>query len=221
MPNPLYDLIIFDCDGVLVDSEMLASRALAEYLRELGVPMTEEESRDRYTGMSIASVKQLAEEFFKVSLPDDFEDGLWARDQKVFTRDLKPIAGIIDLLEALPTPTCVASSGRPEKIYHSLEVTGMLKYFQPHLFSARMVKKGKPAPDLFQLAAQKMNTPPEKCLVIEDSTFGIEGALAAGMAVVGFAGGSHAGPGYAEKLQGAGAVKVFHKMADIQKMIMP
>ncbi|MCW9046220.1 MAG: HAD family hydrolase [Alphaproteobacteria bacterium] len=217
----IYDLIIFDCDGVLVDSEMLASRALAEYLRELGVSITEEESRERFTGMSIASVKTLIEANSNVSLPDDFEDALWQRDQIVFARDLKPLSGITRLLKSLTTPTCVASSGRPEKIHHSLEVTGLLKYFDPNLFSARMVEKGKPAPDLFLLAAEKMKVAPEKCLVIEDSIFGIEGALAAGMDVVGFAGGCHAGPGYGDKLKGAGAPIVYDDMAQLKELIAP
>jgi HAD superfamily hydrolase (TIGR01509 family) len=211
----LYDLLIFDCDGVLVDSEMLASRALSRYLSELGAPLTEAESRARFTGMSIASVKAAVEKQEGILLPDDFEDELWRRDQTVFARDLAPIPGIANLLSRAAVPVCVASSGRPEKIAHSLKVTGLADYFYGHLFSARMVNRGKPAPDLFLLAAEKMGVPPERCLVVEDSVFGVEGALAAGMAVVGFSGGSHAGPGYGERLTAAGAPHVFATMANL------
>jgi len=216
-----FGLLIFDCDGVLVDSEMLASRALSQYLTGLGAPVTEAESRARFTGMSIASVKAAVERDDGVNLPDDFEDEIWRRDQIVFARDLVAIPGVVEVLARATVPVCVASSGRPEKIAHSLKVTGLAQYFDGHLFSARMVKRGKPAPDLFLLAAEKMGVAPQDCLVIEDSVFGIEGALAAGMAVAGFSGGSHAGSGYGDKLALAGAPRVFSSMANLADHIAP
>ena len=199
-------LVIFDCDGVLVDSELIASRELATFLTDLGRPTTAEECRETFTGLSIQSVGDKVRDEWGVDLPDDFVQQLRARDAIAFERDLTAIPNIEAALDAVDNAgmtKCVASSGTPEKIRHSLNITGLIERFDGHLFSASQVKRGKPAPDLFLHAADVMGANPQHCVVIEDSPAGIEGAKAAGMRVLGFAGGGHCGPSYADKLHEA------------------
>lgn len=202
-------LIIFDCDGVLVDSELIASRELAAYLTHLGRPTTDAECRETFTGLSIQAVGEKVRRDWKFDLPDDFVAALRQRDRAAFDRDLTAIPGVeavLDHLDARGLRYCVASSGTPEKIRHSLELTGLIRRFGAHLFSASQVTHGKPAPDLFLFAARTMGSAPQDCLVIEDSPAGVAGAKAAGMRVLGFTGGGHCGPGYAAKLADADAV---------------
>jgi len=209
-------LVIFDCDGVLVDSELIASRELAAYLSDLGRPTSAEQCREAFTGLSLKAVADMVRKDWGVALPDDFVSALRARDQKAFERDLKAIPDIehtLDALDAMKIRYCVASSGMPEKIHHSLTLTGLLHRFDGHLFSAAQVEHGKPAPDLFLLAARTLGIAPADCWVIEDSPAGVQGAKAAGMRVLGFTGGSHCGPRYAEKLSAADAV--FADMRDL------
>lgn len=202
-------LIIFDCDGVLVDSEMIASRELAAYLTDLGRPTLPEECRETFTGLSIKAVGEMVVRDWGLAVPVDFEASLRTRDFAAFDRDLKIIPGVVSILDALDQlglPYCVASSGAPEKISHSLTLTHLLERFDGHVFSAAQVANGKPAPDLFLLAAETMGAAPGDCLVIEDSPAGVAGAKAAGMRVLGFTGGSHCGPKHADKLKEADAV---------------
>ena len=199
-------LIIFDCDGVLVDSELIASRELAAYLSDLGRPTSAIECREAFTGISIQAVGDKVRRDWGMDLPHDFVAALRERDRAAFDRDLTVIPGIFETLDALDrhgVRYCVASSGTPEKIRHSLELTNLIGRFNGHLFSASQVAHGKPAPDLFLLAARTMNAQPADCLVIEDSPAGVAGAIAAGMRVFGFTGGGHCGPGYAAKLHAA------------------
>ncbi|MCP5370584.1 MAG: HAD family hydrolase [Hyphomicrobiales bacterium] len=212
-------LVIFDCDGVLVDSEPIACRVLAGLLTELGYPMTADGCRDRFTGISIPTLVADVEGDWGRPLPADFETRLRDRDREVFARELQPIPGIEGALKAITAPVCVASSGTEEKIRHSLTVTGLIGYFEPHIFSARAVPRGKPAPDLFLHAARAMGTAPADCLVVEDSVAGITAARAAAMAVLGFAGGGHCGPGYAQCLRAAGAPVVFDDMARLPDLV--
>lgn len=213
------DLVIFDCDGVLVDSELLASRLLAEALAAEGYPVTAADCRIRFTGISIRSVIEIIEKERGMSLPADFEDRVRANDLAVFARELKAVPGIAQALARIPTAKCVASSGAPEKIRHSLTVTGLIGFFEPHLFSAHMVKRGKPAPDLFLFAAAAMSADAALCMVIEDSVAGVAAARAAGMPVLGFAGGGHAGDGYGAMLKAAGAARVFDDMAELPALL--
>ncbi len=213
------DLVIFDCDGVLVDSEMIASRVLAQEVAALGYPLTDEESRTRFTGMSIKSVIAAIEADWHRRLPETFEESLRARDRKVFAAELHPVSGIREVLPLISIPKCVASSGVPEKIRHSLTVTGLIDAFDGHLFSARQVERGKPAPDLFLFAAHSMGVAPGRCLVIEDSVAGLKAGLAAGMRVLGFAGASHCGKGYGDMLAEAGAEEVFSDMARLPGLL--
>lgn len=217
--DPPVDLAIFDCDGVLVDSEMLASRLLSEALAGEGYAVTPEQCRARFTGISINRAMALIEADWGRKLPDDFEERLRARDLEIFARELQPIPGIEDALKRIPQPKCVASSGAPSKIRTSLTATGLLGYFEPHLYSAHQVANGKPAPDLFLFAAERMGVAPARCCVVEDSEAGVSAALAAGMRVIGFAGGGHCGPGYADMLVAAGADHVIDDTAALPRLL--
>ena len=147
-------------------------------------------------------------------LPDDFSERLNSILFARFETDLKPIEGVREAILSLPYPRCVASSSVPERIALSLRVTGLSDLFDD-IFSSTQVPRGKPAPDLFLHAASSMNARPEDCVVIEDSVAGVQAALAAGMRVIGFAGGGHCGPDHAEKLRQAGAPVVIERMADL------
>ncbi len=209
------DLIIFDCDGVLVDSEIVSFEAEAEVFGEVGIALTAEDLLGRFLGTSSASMFAIIEQENSIMLPPDFAERAARRILEAFDRRLRPIPGIADLLADLPTRKCVASSSEPPRIRHSLSLAGILHHFEPHIFSATQVKRGKPAPDLFLLAAESMGVPPERCLVIEDSVAGVMAARAAGMTVLGFTGGSHCLDGHADKLRIAGAQEVFESMGEV------
>jgi HAD superfamily hydrolase (TIGR01509 family) len=207
-------LLIFDCDGVLVDSEVLSCRIDAEFLTEIGVPYTAEEIARQFLGVSLKTMISRIESERDCKLPDDFSEKLNRTLFARFETDLKPIEGVRDAILSLPFPRCVASSSIPERIALSLRVTGLADLFD-NIFSSTQVARGKPAPDLFLHAASRMNTLPEECLVIEDSIAGVQAARAAGMRVIGFVGGSHCGPGHAEKLRQADAPVVIERMSDL------
>jgi HAD superfamily hydrolase (TIGR01509 family) len=212
-------LIIFDCDGVLVDSEPLANQVLAAFLSELGLPHTTEECSANYVGMSIPSLIAKVEHETGKTLPKDFHDELWRRDQIAFADRLQPIRGIAETLEQLNGPRCVASSSAPVRIMNSLTTTGLIGFFEPYLYSATQVANGKPAPDLFLFAAAEMGVAPNDCVVIEDSVPGVQAGKAAGMRVLGFSGGGHCGPEHNGRLNGAGADVVFSDMAQLSDLI--
>ena len=212
-------LVIFDCDGVLVDSEPIASRVLAEALTEVGFPLTPQQAVDRYTGISLRSVLARVENEWGQALPAGFVERLGERDRAAFQAELRPLPGVAEMLRALPLPRCVASSGALEKIRCNLALTGLLPHFDPHLFSAEMVAHGKPAPDLFLYAAARMGSRPQRCVVVEDSIAGVQAARAAGMGVLGFCGGGHACPGSAAALRAAGACRVFGRMAELPRLL--
>lgn len=214
-----WGLVIFDCDGVLVDSEPIASRVLAELLTESGFPFTMEQSIESFTGLSLATVLARIEVLWGRPLPEDFHARLLERDEAAFLAELQPVEGVAAAVQSLTLPVCVASSGTPQKIRTNLATTGLLPFFDPHLFSAAMVARGKPAPDLFLHAARSMGAAPEDCIVVEDSVAGIQAARAAGMAAIGFAGGGHAGPAYGDMLWEAGAETVIERMADLPPLL--
>jgi len=178
---------IFDCDGVLVDSEPPANRVLARAISELGWPMTAEEATQRFKGLSLADCVRIVEERLGAPVPEDFLPQLNERTYEAFRRELRPVPGVERVVAALRVPHCVASSGSHEKMRLTLGLTGLLRYFDDHLFSATEVNRGKPAPDLFLHAARRMGTEPGACVVVEDSLPGVQGAVAAGMRVFGFA----------------------------------
>ena len=212
-------LIIFDCDGVLVDSEVISCRAHAETLTRHGYPITAEQVLERFLGRSMRQATLEVEAELGRSLPDDFQSQTYAEIFRLFAASLEATPHIEETLAAITTPVCVASSGPPEKISTSLHHVGLYDRFAPHIFSAVQVANGKPAPDLFLFAAAQMHAKPTRCLVIEDSLAATEGALAAGMTVLGFHGGSHCGPGYANKLRAAGAALVFDDMRELPDLV--
>jgi len=215
-------LIIFDCDGVLVDSEPLAARVLERYLRDLDYPLIVEESaHGRFLGFTLQNVRRDLEVETGTALPDDFEEELRRRDQIAFEGDLTAIPGVAEVVANLSHAYCIASSGPPAKIRNSLTLTGLLEQFDPHLFSAHDpgVAKGKPAPDLFLYAAQSMGVDAADCLVIEDSVAGVTAGKAAKMRTLGFNGGGHCGPGYGDMLMDAGADGVFSDMRELPKLL--
>jgi HAD superfamily hydrolase (TIGR01509 family) len=216
---PAATLVIFDCDGVLVDSEVVAARVLARELTAIGLPLTVDDCRARYTGISMGSVVDRIEEEWGRALPADFVERVRAADAEAFRAELRPVAGVREVVEALAQPKCVASSGRLAKMRLTLSLTGLLPFFEPYLFSAEMVARGKPAPDLFLFAAERMSFAPARCVVIEDSQAGVSAAVAAGMQVLGFAGASHCAPGYDALLRVAGAPLVFTRMAELPRLL--
>jgi len=211
-----HDLVIFDNDGVLVDSEPISNRLLAAYLTELGHPTSYEDSIRDYMGSAMHRVHELVLERTGQRLPADFDDVFHARVFTAFERELKPVAGATDVLERLAAdgvPYCVASSGSHERIRVGHRTTGMDRWFdESRVFSSQDVGRGKPAPDLFLYAAERMGVAPERCVVIEDSPLGVQAAVAAGMDVYGFTAMTPA-----ERL--AGATQLFSSMGELSGLL--
>jgi len=211
----LLDLVIFDCDGVLVDSEVISNRIFMESLAELGVVLTLEEMMNFGIGKSSTTLAAAIEQEFGIGLPAGYIEGRRVRIMDAFTTELQPIEGILELLAALKLKRCVASNSHIDRVRHALTTTGLLQHLDPHIYTAAIVKAGKPAPDLFLYAAAQHGVQPERCLVVEDSLSGVSAALAAGMPVVGFVGGSHIRAGYADAMRDAGCVEVFGRMGEV------
>ncbi|MDP3076437.1 HAD family hydrolase [Bradyrhizobium sp.] len=214
-----FDLVIFDCDGVLVDSEVISCAAHAETLTRHGYPITPDEVLKRFLGVSDREARQTIETELGRALPDDFESQMKQATLRRYADDLRAIPNINEALAAIDLAKCVASSGTPDKIRHGLTCAGLHDLLAPNIFSATQVERGKPAPDLFLFAAGQMRTAPARCLVIEDSPAGIAAAVAAGMPVLGFHGGSHCRPGHGDRLRAGGAVAIFDDMRQLPGLI--
>jgi HAD superfamily hydrolase (TIGR01509 family) len=208
-------LIIFDCDGVLVDSEIIAHALLAQMMTELGHPMTTGEAVQKFAGRSLADTLSLIEAALGRSIPEDLGQRYGRLLLERLRHDLKPIAGVKAAIAAVPYPRCVASSSSLERIRLSLEATGLASLFDANIFSATQVPHGKPAPDLYLFAATTMGVAPEHCVVIEDSVLGVTAGRAAGMKVIGFTGGAHAIGDATQRLAAAGACGVIPSMVDL------
>jgi HAD superfamily hydrolase (TIGR01509 family) len=208
------DLVILDCDGVLVDSEVLAVEVDRRILAELGWEITTEEVVERFVGKSHATVTAEVAAHLGRELAEDWDAPYahWYTD--AFEAHLRPVDGIADALDRIASPTCVASSGGHPKIRANLALTGLLARFDGRISSATEVAHGKPAPDLFLLAASRMGVDPARCVVVEDSPYGVQGALAAGMRALGYAGGLTP----AHRLRDAGAT-VFDDMRDLPRLL--
>jgi HAD superfamily hydrolase (TIGR01509 family) len=211
---PETDLVIFDCDGVLVDSEELSCRCLSDALGQIGVEMSTEQALKLFLGRSTAAVIEYCRAAGR-PVPENFLTNLAGQVRETFRSQLKPIQGVGAVLAELRLPHCVASSSDLERVRFSLELTGLAAYFGKQLFTSQMVRRGKPAPDLFLYAAGEMGCEPHRALVIEDSVSGVMAAKAAGMKVWGFVGGSH----YRARdgnslLREAGASRIFASMTD-------
>lgn len=202
----MIDLVIFDCDGVLVDSEILAAQVTSDTLGAIGLTMSVEETISSLVGLDAMASRRKLETIHGVPLPADFETRLAVRLDHAFNTQLQPIAGIVELLRGLDQPYCVASNSGHERLCCTFAATGLAPLVEGRVFSSDDVARGKPAPDLFLHAAKTMGgIPPERCLVIEDSVTGVTAARAAGMRVIGFCGGGHILPGHDQRLLSLGA----------------
>ena len=208
------DLVIFDCDGVLIDSEIISARMLIDALASLGVQIDLAYVAQYFLGRSYPTVMAQIRHDFALDLPASFEDDYRTRLLAAFERDLQVMPGVAAVLQMLTVPFCVATSSSPRRVEHSLRLTGLWPLVQGRVFTASEVAHGKPAPDLFLHAAARMNATPARCLVIEDSLTGIRAAHAAGMEVWRFTGGSHLGPQAAAEPPDATPTLRFAKFSD-------
>jgi HAD superfamily hydrolase (TIGR01509 family) len=211
--NPIR-LVIFDCDGVLVDSERIAVRVDVVVLAELGWVMTEAEVVERFMGRTDEYMVSQVEAHLGRPLPANWEEPFQRLYREAFEARLKPVPGILEVLDEIATPTCVASSGTHERIRYTLGLTGLYTRFVGRIFSASDVARGKPAPDLFLHAANRMGAEPSECAVVEDSRYGIEAARAAGMRAFGYAGGLTP----RHRLEGIGTI-VFQDMRELPRLL--
>lgn len=211
----MFDLIIFDCDGVLVDTELIQLRIMATMVQELGGTLTEEEALLYFRGSKMAEHLELIErDYLPRPLPATFEATMRQRWESAFQEKLEPIAGVRPMLEAISLPKCVASNGPLDKMRLTLTLTGLISYFDDRLFSAYEIGRWKPDPGLYLHAAEAMGIPPQHCAVVEDSAVGVQAAVAAGMTVFGFA-----DNGRAAALTAAGAI-VFAKMNQLPQLLV-
>jgi HAD superfamily hydrolase (TIGR01509 family) len=214
--RPRFELLILDCDGVVVDSEPITTRILAEMLNELGVSLAADDLAQRFIGQTFARTLELVAELLAAPLPQEFVSEYRDRTFAAMEAELKPVPGIESALDQITVPYCIASNGPHGKMRKTLGITSLLSRFEGRLFSSADVPRGKPFPDLFLLAARHFAVPPAACLVVEDSASGVVAALAAGMSVYGFSG----RPSDA-RLLNAGAHKVFHRMSELPSLVAP
>ncbi|WP_371791126.1 HAD family hydrolase [Streptomyces sp. NBC_01471] len=213
MTKPV-ELVIFDCDGVLVDSERIAARVDATSLAELGWPLSEAEVVERFMGRSHADMIADIEKHLGRSLPDGWEAEQLRLYRTAMEAELTAVDGVVEALDQIRLPTCVASSSGHDALRHTLGLTGLYARFEGRIHSAADVANGKPAPDLFLRAAQHMGFDPEVCAVVEDSRYGVQAARAAGMRAFGYCGGLTP----AEWLDGPGTV-VFDDMRELPALL--
>ena len=214
MPRPCFELVIFDCDGVLVDSERIGVRIDVVVLAKLGWALSEAEVIERFVGRSDEYMVGEIERELGHTLPAGWEGEFAPLYREAFETELAPVDGIVDALDALELPMCVASSSSHERIRYTLARTGLLERFDGRIFSASDVANGKPAPDLFLHAAAAMGALPGACAVVEDSRWGVDAARAAGMRVFAYAGGVTP----RERLEVEGAV-VFDDMRTLPALL--
>ena len=213
-------LVIFDCDGVLVDSEPLSLACLTDGLNRIGVAIDVETVRARFAGTSMTSIMGHIARDYGIVAPEGFVEAVKAETLAIFDAELRAMAGIADAVAALRLPTCVASSSDPVRLRHSLALTGLLPLFDGRIYSAVEVARGKPFPDLFLHAAARMGFSADACLVIEDSVPGVTAARAAGMRVLGFTGGGHWNHDRAgADLLAAGAARVYRDHRDLAAIL--
>lgn len=210
-------LTIFDCDGVLVDSEIIASAVDAELLSEAGFSITPEEVTRRFAGLTSADIERIVEEDIGHPLPVDFHERQKRELDLRLANEVMAVAGIHDLLDRLDGPRCICSNSTSDRLRMMLGRTELYDRFQPHIFSAGEVGTGepKPSPNVYLHAAEAFGVHPRDALVVEDSVFGVTAAKAAGMRVVGFTGGAHTWSSHADILTDAGAETVIHRFADL------
>ena len=213
MMQPL-ELVIFDCDGVLVDSEHVAVKVDVEVFAALGLTLTEKEVIERFVGRSDKDIASQLEAELGRALPADWEEEYTPLYREAFASQLQPVDGVIEALDEITIPCCVASSGTHEKLRYTLGLTGLYERFAGRIFSVTEVARGKPAPDLFLHAARQIGVDPRRCAVVEDSRWGVEAARAARMRAFGYAGGLTP----AERLAGPGTT-VFENMRELPRLL--
>jgi HAD superfamily hydrolase (TIGR01509 family) len=217
------DALIFDSDGVLVDSEIIHIAAEREVLAQIGLFYDDAEYLSRFIGLSNVDFHaELEADYASLhgkAFPRDFAERLNALTWPRIVAELEPIPGVAPLVSAFQGRTAVASSAPAEKVAHKLALARLDKVFAPHIYSADLVEAGKPAPNLFLLVARKLDVAPESCAVIEDSVHGVRAAGAAGMMPIGFVGGSHADPGLADRLRESGAQIVVSSHRELRAML--
>lgn len=211
MPN--YKCIIFDCDGVLVDSEPIANQVMVDMANELGASITLDYAYQHFKGNSFTNCAKHIAELIPGKIPSTFESEYRKRSFEKFKSEIKPIDGVLDLIKSLKIPFCVASSGPESKIKLNLELTGLLSYFESKIFSCYSIEKWKPDPAIFLWAAETMGFQPSECLVIEDSSIGVRAALNGGFDVFGFA--EH---DYKNELEGL-ATSTFKSMSQLKVLL--
>jgi HAD superfamily hydrolase (TIGR01509 family) len=215
-----YDLIVFDFDGVVADSELLANTLLADYLTSLGKPTTVDDSIRLFMGKRSEDIAALALQWVERTDISDFSEAYRDYSRPRMLAEVGPVPGVHTFLDQTThLPRCVASSSRIQWLEHNVDKFGFRGHFGANLFSATEVKNGKPAPDIFLLAASRMGIDPKCCLVLEDSPAGVMGAKAAGMTAVGFVGGSHIRGDHRARLEAAGATVIAESYGDVAKLM--
>jgi len=215
------ELIIFDCDGTLMDTEMLAAEVEVELLNEYGAELTAKEFAHRFAGTSSEFAKVTMQEELGRSLPDDHFEKLALRMHEKMWREAKTVDGAHEMLDLLDQPRCICSNAGIEKLKIELTRGELWDRFRPYIYSAQDIEgiDQKPAPDLFLHAAKEFETAPENCIVVEDSVAGVTAGKSAGMRVIGFVGGSHTHPAHADQLTDAGAETVIKRLIDVPSVV--
>lgn len=216
------ELIIFDCDGVLIDSEFIACAVQAQILTQCGYAVSEQEVIERFAGRSIKDIRTLVERESGISLPRAYEQQYHSRLRDAHRQALQPVCGAsatINELRDRGYKCCVASGSSPDIIEFGLTLTGLLAMLHPHIFSSSMVKSGKPEPDIFLYAAHQMEVQIDKIVVVEDSVAGIIAARKAGMRAIGFSGGRHCSDATQRRLLDAGAERTIPTMAELLRVV--
>lgn len=214
MGKTRFKLVIFDCDGVLVDSEPIINRIFAEMLTEVGFPITHTEVTQKFIGKSLKTCLEIIEQSYQKPLPKNFIELCKEREFAALQQELQGVSGITELLEQITLPKCVASNSSHRHIQLVLKLTGLLHQFEGKIYSCYDVPRPKPFPDVYLYAAEQMNTNPEHCVVIEDSVPGVQAGCAAGMTVFGYA--QHS---YRTALTAAGAKIVFNDMRQLSQLL--
>lgn len=217
----MYDLIIFDCDGVLINSEMIAARVSAAAYKRVGFEMEPLGFAEHFAGLTHPAIQKIVEEELGKKLDADFQDKLAEAFLELADAEMTPVAGAEDMLDSIEGPRCICSNSNSDYLQRYLSDVGLYERFAPHIFSAAEVgsKAPKPDPNVFNHAAQTMGADPKACLVIEDSEAGVKAAVAAGMTVIGFVGADHSWPGHAEVLMQAGALTTVNRHRDLPETI--
>ncbi|CAN5164367.1 HAD family hydrolase [soil metagenome] len=211
--------VIFDCDGVLVDSEIIASKVSLRELKKFGFEMSIDEYSRQFAGKVEEDIMNIIKTKYNISLPEDFIPNIRLEIDKALDHDLEPIKGVKDTISNIKSTLAVVSNSRLHRVLHSLKIAGLSEFFNKNVFSAEMVEKPKPDPALYKLAATELNLNPSECLVVEDSFSGVTSAYNAGMNVIGFLGASHIHNGHDIKLKEAGAFTTANHMEHLKEIL--